>query len=286
MSVLETDTGPRPKGTNINLSFGYHPGYTGNVEHFHYGTDLRAAIGDPDTYPRNLTPGLVIIAGPFGGYGLCMVIRWIDKTGTRWYLLYGHMYRLFYGVGSWVSPGAVIGESDATGYVVPPGPGGSHLHFAVGRESYYGGGWVDPIPWLAEYTAPKPPTEQEQLEMTFTDAELANLHRQARPEAVDAVEWAESFRGFLSPIGFAARDAAFDSAHDTANQMDHVDIGIRRLRELFQALQLTKGQIAALPEPKYTTLKRFLVDLQEQAQEEPVGGLSSGTVVVEENTDG
>lgn len=293
MAVLETDTGPRPKGTNVNLSFGFHPGYPGNPEQIHYGTDLRAADGDLDTYPENLNPGLVIIAGAFGGYGLAMVIRWVDKNGTRWYLLYGHMQRLYYGVGSWVNPGAVIGESDHSGFVVPDGPGGAHLHFAVGRESYYGGGWVDPEEWLKTYTAPHEPTEEEQLEMTFTPEELTALKSVAHritpimnfidldyehvTKIADeqTVQWILAFKGFLSPVGFAARDALFDSAHDPGTPNNHVAIGIRRLRELFEALQLTKDQIASLP-PKYDLLRELLNELQMQAMEQPAGAATAG----------
>lgn len=310
MAVLETDTGPRPKGTNINLSFGYHPGYPGNPENVHYGTDLRAADGDPDTYPENLGPGLVIIAGSFGGYGTAMVIRWIDDEGTRWYLLYGHMLRLFYAAGQVVQAGAVIGESDHSGFVVPKGPGGAHLHFAIGREGYYGGAWVDPIPWLAKYTAPREPTEQEQLEMAFTPEQLANLkvtadagitmeeytslkslHRRVSDlmnfidddyewitqiADEDTVKWILAFKGYLSPVGYAARDALFDSAHDPGTPNNHVAIGIRRLNEFFQALQLTIDQVKALPSPKYDTLKAFIIDLQEQAQEQPAGPPTAG----------
>lgn len=288
MSTLQTDTGPRPLGTNVNLSFGYHPGYPGNAEHVHYGTDLRAADGDPDTYPENLTPGFVVVAGAFGGYGLAMVVRWIDAEGTRWYLLYGHMLRLFYGVGAWVQPGAVIGESDHSGFVVPSGPGGAHLHFAVGRESYYGGGWVDPEAWLIEYTT----DPLEAFMASLTESQRAALMRfanlsvpqqnwllqHATEQAADFEEWGRDFKGYLSPVGFAARDALFDSAHDPGTPNNHVAIGIRRQREAFQALQLTQDQIAALPVPKYETLKKWVIDLQEQAQEEPVGPANAGGV--------
>jgi hypothetical protein len=308
MSVLETDTGPRPQGTNINLSFGYHAGYPGNAAHFHYGTDLRAADGEPITFPENLTPGgLFILAGSFGGYGNAAVIRWIDTAGTRWYLLCGHMLRIFYNVGDWIEPGAQIGEADHTGFVDPPGPWGAHLHFGVGRESYYGSGWEDPIPWLVKYTAPREPTEEEQLEMTFTPTELENLHLAATADYTaaaslarrvstlmnfidldypeihriadeDTIHWILAFKGFLSPVGFAARDALFDSAHDPGTENNHIAVGIDALKELFVLLQLTREQIAALPVPKYATIKKWLTDVHEHFQEEPSGPATAGGI--------
>lgn len=257
MSVLETTCGPLPQGTRITQPFGYDPTYPGNAQHFHVGADFGVPTGTEATYPSSLSRGLVIIAGPFGGYGTCVVVRY-EEPGVRWYLVYGHLLRVFVAVGQRVEPGAVVGLTNNTGYSF-----GAHLHFGVGRESYYGGGWVDPIPWLTARDDP-----WGAFMATLTEQQKACLLALATPQAVDFVTvWGKDFKGYLSPLGLAARDAGFDSAHDAGTPMGPVAIGIRRTRELFEALMLNQEQIAALPTPKYETLKRWIVDLQEQVQD-------------------
>jgi len=255
--LFEGTCGPVSAGTRITQKFGYDPTYPGNAQHFHVGTDFGVVTGTPTTYPSSLTPGKCIIAGPFGGYGTACVVRY-EEPGVRWYLVYGHLMRVLFSPGEIIQPGAVVGLTDNTGYSF-----GAHLHFGVGRESYYGGGWEDPIPWLAAREDP-----WEAFMATLTESQKACLLALATPQAVDFVTvWGKDFKGYLSPIGLAARDAGFDAAHDPGTPMNPVAIGIRRTRELFEALMLNKDQIAALPQPKYDTLVKWIKDLQEQAQE-------------------
>ena len=103
---------------------------------------------------------------------------------------------------------------------------------------------------------------------TLTAEQKACLTALATPQAVDFVTvWGKDFKGYLSPLGLAARDAGLTAQNDPGTPMNPVAIGIRRARELFEAIMLNKDQIAALPQPKYETLKRWIVDLQERAQE-------------------
>jgi len=257
MTALFTGTsGPVERGTRITQPFGYDPTYPG-AGHFHVGTDFGVITGTEATYPSSLSRGKVIIAGPFGGYGTCVVVRY-EEPGVRWYLVYGHLLRVFVMVGAPVEPGAVVGLTNNTGYSF-----GAHLHFGVGRESYYGGGWVDPIPWLAARDDP-----WEVFMATLTAEQKACLTALATPQAVDFVTvWGKDFKGYLSPLGLAARDAGLTAQNDPGTPMNPVAIGIRRARELFEAIMLNKDQIAALPQPKYETLVKWIVDLQERAQE-------------------
>lgn len=259
-TLFDGISGPLPVGTRITTPFGYVPGYPGNADHIHYGIDMGVVTGTPTTYPTHLDNGLVIIAGPLGGYGVCLVVRY-EEAGVRWYLLWGHLLRISVASGDHVLGGEVVAETDNSGFSF-----GAHLHFGVGRESFYGGSWVDPIPWLKAREAPPDPWEV--FMATLTQEQKDCLTALATKQAVEFVtEWGKDFQGFLSPTGFAARDASFDSAHDTGAPQGPIAVGINGLRELFQALQLRKEQIDALPEPKYTTLKKWLVDLRELAQE-------------------
>lgn len=250
-------SGPVPQGTRITQDFGYDPTYPGNAQHFHVGADFGVITGTRATYPSSLTPGTCIIAGPFGGYGTCVVARY-DEPGVRWYLVYGHLLTALVFPGQTIQPGFVVGLTDNTGYSF-----GAHLHFGVGRESYYGGGWVDPIPWLAEREDP-----WEAFMASLTEQQRACLLALATPQAVDFVTvWGRDFKGYLSPLGLAARDAGLTAQNDPGTPMNPVAIGIRRTRELMEALMLNQEQLAALPVPKYETLKKWIVDLQEQSQE-------------------
>lgn len=231
-------SGPVPAGTRITTPFGYVPGYPGNAEQFHYGLDL-GVYNIPLTYP--VDDGEVVIAGPFGGYGLAVVVRY-EELGVRWYVLFGHMGRIDVVVGQKVKRGDVVGISDNSGFSL-----GAHLHQGIGRESFYGGGWVDPLPWLlARQTSIVPPDLDEEWFMSLTDAQKAALLAQADAEHVDASDWVISNKGYLAPLAFAARDAGFDSAHDTGAPMGPVAKGIRRMDRLFRKLtgKVTPGATA------------------------------------------
>jgi murein DD-endopeptidase MepM/ murein hydrolase activator NlpD len=87
----------------------------------HKGTDYAAAIGTP---VRTVGDGVVVFAGPHGGYGNSIDVRHPNGFVTR----YGHMRGFAPGIraGTRVSMGQTIGYVGVTGLTTGP-----HLHFEV-----------------------------------------------------------------------------------------------------------------------------------------------------------
>lgn len=102
---------------------------------FHKGIDIANAVGTPILA---VADGVVIDAGPAGGYGNWVRIRHEDGTVT----LYGHMETIECTVGQTVRAGQRIAGMGSRGWST-----GSHLHFEVHPN---GGDAIDPAPWLAE----------------------------------------------------------------------------------------------------------------------------------------
>lgn len=102
---------------------------------FHKGIDIANAVGTPTLAAAD---GVVIDAGPAGGYGNWVRIRHEDGTVT----LYGHMETIECTVGQTVRAGQRIAGMGSRGWST-----GSHLHFEVHPN---GGDAIDPAPWLAE----------------------------------------------------------------------------------------------------------------------------------------
>lgn len=102
---------------------------------FHKGIDIANAVGTPILAAAD---GVVIDAGPAGGYGNWVRIRHEDGTVT----LYGHMETIECTVGQTVRAGQRIAGMGSRGWST-----GSHLHFEVHPN---GGDAIDPAPWLAE----------------------------------------------------------------------------------------------------------------------------------------
>lgn len=129
---------PMPTGT-FRVSSCFEPRWGT----FHYGVDMAAPGGTPFYAAGD---GVVIEAGPMGGYGNVIMIEHTDGTVT----VYGHEQRLFVEVGEKVKAGQLIGHvgnlGQSTGY---------HLHFEVrtGPTAVTGSpearGEQDPIEWLA-----------------------------------------------------------------------------------------------------------------------------------------
>jgi murein DD-endopeptidase MepM/ murein hydrolase activator NlpD len=67
-----------------------------------------------------------------GSFGVNVVI---DHPGTPWWSIYAHMNDTTRSTGEVVAAGEVIGEVGFTGYVVPAGPGGAHLHWQLSAHS-------------------------------------------------------------------------------------------------------------------------------------------------------
>lgn len=110
-------------------NFGYRWGV------LHAGIDLANSIGTPILA---VSDGVVIEAGPAGGYGMLVKLRHADGTVT----LYGHINTALVSVGERVMAGDQIATMGNRGNSTGP-----HLHFEVlqgGTER------IDPVPWLAK----------------------------------------------------------------------------------------------------------------------------------------
>jgi len=119
-------------GAPITSGFGprVHPIY-GDVR-VHTGVDFGASYGTPI---HAAADGVVVSAGPLGGYGNATVIDHGNGLAT----LYGHQSSIAVAPGQHVSRGQVIGYVGCTGLCTGP-----HLHFEVRVR----GTPVDPMPYL------------------------------------------------------------------------------------------------------------------------------------------
>jgi murein DD-endopeptidase MepM/ murein hydrolase activator NlpD len=127
---------PLPKGT-FTVSSCFAPRWGT----FHYGVDMAAPGGTPFHAAGD---GVVIEAGPAGGYGNVIMIEHPDGTIT----VYGHEEKIFVEKGEKVKAGQLIGAvgnlGQSTGY---------HLHFEV-RTGGEQGDKQDPMDWLTEHGIP------------------------------------------------------------------------------------------------------------------------------------
>jgi murein DD-endopeptidase MepM/ murein hydrolase activator NlpD len=121
-----------PVNGPISSGFGerVHP-ILGDVR-MHTGVDFAVGTGYPI---KAAGPGIVVWAGPRGGYGNAVIIDHRNGLAT----LYGHQSKVNVAVGDKVSTGQVIGFVGQTGLATGP-----HLHFEV-REL---GAPVDPMLYL------------------------------------------------------------------------------------------------------------------------------------------
>ncbi len=122
----------RPVPGRVTSGFGYriHPIF--GTKKLHTGWDMQASYGDPI---RAAADGVVVSAGPRGGYGNAVVLDHGGGMAT----LYAHQSKVAVSSGQHVSQGQVIGYVGCTGYCTGP-----HLHFEVrinGRP-------VDPTPYM------------------------------------------------------------------------------------------------------------------------------------------
>jgi murein DD-endopeptidase MepM/ murein hydrolase activator NlpD len=122
----------RPVPGPIVSPFGlrYHPIL--KVWRMHTGDDLEAAWGDPI---RAAADGVVVYAGPNGGYGNCTIV----DHGNQYATLYAHQSSIAVSVGDTVHAGEIIGAVGATGLATGP-----HLHFEIRVL----GNPIDPAPYL------------------------------------------------------------------------------------------------------------------------------------------
>ncbi|MGY2074962.1 M23 family metallopeptidase [Blastococcus sp. SYSU DS0828] len=103
----------------------------------HAGIDLAAPMRTPE---YAVMDGVVLEAGPAGGYGLVVYIQHGNGDVT----VYGHMDEIL------VTPGQVVRAGDTIALLGNRGQStGPHLHFEV-HVGGIGGEPIDPLPWLRE----------------------------------------------------------------------------------------------------------------------------------------
>lgn len=123
----------RPVPGPIVSPFGPRVDPVSGAQGFHPGIDLEATYGTPIHACRS---GVVVLAGPEGGYGNAVVLDHGGDMAT----LYGHQSRLAVHADQHVNAGDVIGYVGSTGYSTGP-----HLHFEVRLT----GNPVDPASYLS-----------------------------------------------------------------------------------------------------------------------------------------
>jgi murein DD-endopeptidase MepM/ murein hydrolase activator NlpD len=135
--------GGPPPGIAVSLSYPL-PGYPIvskygwrvhpilGVRKLHEGIDIWAPEGTPI---KAAAGGVVVWAGPRGGYGNAVIIDHGSGVGT----VYAHQSSVAVGAGQSVSRGQVIGYVGHTGLA-----GGPHLHFEV----RVGGRTYDPLAYV------------------------------------------------------------------------------------------------------------------------------------------
>ena len=114
----------------VTSPFGWRIHPISGVEKFHTGVELGYYKGD---YVFAILPGSVVFAGPWGGYGNCVILEHTNGDHT----LYGHMQTIGVMQGQTVALHEPIGLVGSTGYSTGP-----HLHL----EWWHNGDYVDPLP--------------------------------------------------------------------------------------------------------------------------------------------
>ena len=104
----------------------------GNLAGFHTGVDICAATG---TFIGSTAPGIVILAGWDGSFGLSVLVDHGGGVVSR----YAHMSQIDVFLGQSVDAGTLLGFVGSTGLA-----SGSHLHF----EILMAGTPVEPLVWL------------------------------------------------------------------------------------------------------------------------------------------
>jgi|GEM_PF-6615563 len=130
------------------ITGGYRQDY-GN--YLHRGIDIgHMPVGTPIFAPAG---GTLAVHRPGdgwgdGSFGINVVI---DHPGTPWWSIYAHMNETARQTGEVVQAGDVIGEIGFTGFVVPAGPAGAHLHWQLSAHSGFPPGFeyiANPLDFL------------------------------------------------------------------------------------------------------------------------------------------
>lgn len=117
--ALTTPGGWPVRGGWISSPFGPRPDpFTGRPG-FHPGVDIAAPVGTP---VRAMAAGIVIFAGPDGGFG--RLVKVFDGRGEV--TMYAHLSARYVHVGELIHKRQLLGRVGDTGYSTGP-----HLHFEV-----------------------------------------------------------------------------------------------------------------------------------------------------------
>ena len=132
---------------NVTSIFGYRFHPVTLTREMHTGID----IGKPEGTPISggVSNAVVITAGDMGGYGLTVIIEYIDsETGKGVRVLYAHMATIDVLVGDVLEMGQVIGTVGQTGVATGP-----HLHLEISITEDSGGTWrlLNPIFFAEPY---------------------------------------------------------------------------------------------------------------------------------------
>jgi murein DD-endopeptidase MepM/ murein hydrolase activator NlpD len=121
-----------PSDGPVTSTFGWRIHPILGTSKFHNGVDFGAEYG---SVIRAADNGVVISAGPTGGYGDAVII----DHGNGLTTLYGHSSQIYVSVGQAVQRGQPIAAVGSSGFSTGP-----HLHFEVRRA----GEPIDPMPFL------------------------------------------------------------------------------------------------------------------------------------------
>jgi murein DD-endopeptidase MepM/ murein hydrolase activator NlpD len=118
----------------LSSKFGWRRDPITGIERRHEGIDMPGRFGSA---VMATAPGVVRLAGWFGGYGNLVEIEHRGGVRTR----YGHLSRIEVVPRQYVAEGQVIGELGSTGHSTGP-----HLHYEV----RIGGSAVDPLTFVGQ----------------------------------------------------------------------------------------------------------------------------------------
>jgi murein DD-endopeptidase MepM/ murein hydrolase activator NlpD len=125
---------PRVRWTHPNPSAEVTSCFGQRWGRLHAGVDLAAPHG---TAIVAAGAGVVVAAGPEGGYGNAILI----DHGNGWLTHYGHLSAIGVEIGRRVATGEHIGDEGSTGHSTGP-----HLHFEVHRGQFPNP--VEPTAWM------------------------------------------------------------------------------------------------------------------------------------------
>lgn len=138
LAALQAKSGERPGSIAwpvdgwVSSLFGYRIHPILGTKRLHTGIDIAAMSGSPISAAA---PGVVILSGPYGGYGNAVVIDHGGGLAT----LYAHQSKIVVSKGQSLATGDLLGYVGCTGLCTGP-----HLHFET-REN---GVPVDPMKYL------------------------------------------------------------------------------------------------------------------------------------------